>query len=384
MPQDFQFVGPPDPPAEQQGPPAPPELTAFQKLARAGSMSEGIQPSHVFRPFVGMIPNRQAAARKKQALMPVADAQMTLLDQLISDGMSIDRARAVSGLQTARRLKQLGFTAEAQAMYKTSLDAFNTDTDTTLARDKMTVDIENTLSTIDQRGDTTLIDVQEERSLLEAEFETGTADGSMSDVEGRDVQRKLGELDSWIDKHLTTTGRTEADLLSDPSFTRKQMGEHFEDNLLLARLDVATQMLGAVTSEDVALLARGEAAFVGFMQGTFGFDPTESQQQNIDNIVNQRGSVSLVAAKIRHALTGAQMSQFEIQYLEPFLPAPGDSLGRQQAKLRLIRRFIMSDINTRMNLMFDPNFSKAAMDIDRETEILSTDSVVDAARKALE
>lgn len=391
MPNDF--MGPPETTEDEQqafmGPPDPspqsPLAQAFAQLDAAGVAPEPTSISDVFKdmiPVYGQVRSMRRARRRNASLANVADSATSLLDELIGKGADVEYARSVTFLQTARRLQALGFRAEASQLRNLGLNNLKAHRDTLASREKAKADLDKTVAETENIGDTALVNLQEERAKLEQANE----DPNLSDVEREDNARKIGEIEARIDIETTRqiVGRTQFDLLADPTFQRQQMSDHFEDTILLNRIDVAEQMLNAVTADDVSLLARADAAFAGYLQAYFGFEPSLSQLENINNIVNQRGSASLVAAKIRHSLTGAQMSAFEIVYLEPFLPAPGDPLDVQRAKLRLIRKFIASDINTRMQLLYNPQFSAKFMDIEREQNLAQTDELTKSARQALE
>jgi hypothetical protein len=286
--------------------------------------------------------------------------------------MDVEQAQALTMVQTARRLRQLGFITEAQQLYTSGLESLKAHKDTVLSRRKIVAETENI-------GDTALVNEQEERAILEAQLATGELD----EFSAFDAKRRIGEIEASILKRIAVVGRTPTDLATDKTLMRQQMADQIADNLLLGRLDQAQAILAQTRPTEVSRIAQLDAEFSGFLQGWFGFDLSLTQEQNIQKIVNQRGSASLVAAKIRHALTGAQMSQFEIQYLEPFLPAPGDPIAKQKAKLALIRRFLMSDINTRMRMMTDPKFSSATMNIPEASKVEETNETVDLVKQAL-
>jgi hypothetical protein len=375
MPTFFKVGSPSDPeekrPVEVR-PAKNPINDAFSALATAGTPSEGPQPEFVWKPFVGMVKNQQATLRRQQALLPIQDASIGVLDEYIQQGMDVEQAQALTMVQTARRLRQLGYTTEAGQLYNRGLESLKAHRDTVMTREKMIRETENI-------GDTGLVNEQEERAILEAQL----ASGDLDEATAYDTERRIGEIDASILKRIAIVGRSPTDLATDKTLMRQQMSDHIADNLLLSRLDQAQAILNETDPSEVSRIAQLDASFSGFLQGWFGFDLSLTQEQNIQKIVNQRGSTSLVAAKIRHSLTGAQMSQFEIQYLEWFLPSPGDPLTTQRAKLSLIRRFIMSDINTRMRMMTDPKFSAATMNIPGATQQQKTNETVDIVRDAL-
>jgi hypothetical protein len=382
MPSGFgNFRGPAGPtrPAEETNTPESSALAdAFQQLAAAGQPYQ-YEPTTTFRPFVGQVPNQAGQLRHTARLRPIADASMGLLDEYIATGMPVERAQALTSMATARRLRQLGFIQEATEMYSSGLASLKASRDTDLARRQIQATYEKTVVDTENVGDTALVNEQEERAKLEAIL----AVEDLTDNDRRDISRRIGEVEASIAKRLTVTGRTPTDMLTDKTLMRQQMTDHIQDSLLLGRLDQTTALLDATDPSDVSRIAQLDAAFSGFLQGWFGFDLSLTQEENIQKIVNQRGSASLVAAKIRHSLTGAQMSSFEIQYLEPFLPAPGDALSVQKAKLNLIRRFIMSDINTRIRIMTDPSFSASRMNINNEVAGQQRSDAVSSARDAL-
>lgn len=157
MPSGFNFGGtrqrPPAAPEEQMGPPeAPVDLTtplqnAFLELANSGAQNPGPEPTHTWRPFVGMIPNQRLGIARQQALAPVQKASMGLLDEFLSLGVPADRAQGLALMQTSRRLRELGFVDEAAKLQAQGIAALKTAEEFEMTKQKHVVDVANTQST---------------------------------------------------------------------------------------------------------------------------------------------------------------------------------------------------------------------------------------------
>jgi hypothetical protein len=173
-------------------------------------------------------------------------------------------------------------------------------------------------------------------------------------IERAQAARMAGAMEARITKetHIPeVVGRTEFDVTGDKPFVRKQMTEVFDARVLQEQLGLARDHLLGLSPFDASRVAQLGVKGLGFMESWFGRKPSETEGDFIDRVVKAQGGSAFVAAQVRHALTGAQMSQFEIQYLEPFLPAPGDNKTRQLAKLAALEVYTQLGADTRAALL---------------------------------
>jgi hypothetical protein len=131
---------------------------------------------------------------------------------------------------------------------------------------------------------------------------------------------------------------------------RKLFNDIADLDVLLARLNEAESALDDLDSFDATRFAQWSTDAIAFAENWLGRTPSESEQQFVDRVVKARGGAAFIAAKIRHSLTGAQMSAFEIKFLTPFLPGPADSKAQMLAKLRTVREYTSLDRDTRVAL----------------------------------
>ncbi len=162
--------------------------------------------------------------------------------------------------------------------------------------------------------------------------------------------RAKGHLEAKIHKDSTIVGRTESDIKNDPVLMRKLFSDISDKQVLLNELHAAEEMLMDLDSFDSSVWAGLTKDFLGFAENYFGRKPSESEREFMDRIIDKEGRPTIIAAKIRHSLTGAQMSAFEIVYLQPFLPSPEDSVQEMVGKMRVIKEYTQLDVDTRMEL----------------------------------
>jgi hypothetical protein len=175
--------------------------------------------------------------------------------------------------------------------------------------------------------------------------------------EGRDsLMRGIGHLEAKILKDETIVGRTEDDVRQDPTLMRKLFNDISDAEVLLANLAEADEALAELDSFDSTVIANWTKDFLGFMEKTFGRKPDEGEREFMNRIIEKQGKPTIIAAKIRHALTGAQMSAFEIVFLTPFLPQPSDSPEVMRGKMEVVRQYTQLDVDTRM-AMFQRNIT---------------------------
>ena len=164
------------------------------------------------------------------------------------------------------------------------------------------------------------------------------------------MMRAKGHLEAKILKDETLVGRTPDDVRADPVLMRKLFADVADNEVLVNNIDSAVSDLQNLDTFEKTFWADVGKDVLGFMERWFGRAPTESEQEFMSRVQTKEGQAALAAAKVRHALTGAQMSAFEIGFLAPFLPDPNDPVATQVNKLRIVREYTQLDTDTRMQL----------------------------------
>lgn len=159
-----------------------------------------------------------------------------------------------------------------------------------------------------------------------------------------------GMLEAKIIKDSTLIGRTEEDVRADVTLARKLFADVADNNVLVANIDESLAQLGDLSNFDETFWATATKDLLGFLHSTFGRRPSESEAEFMKRVQEKEGMASLIAAKVRHALTGAQMSAFEIGYLTPFLPSPDDDVNTIRNKLGIVRAYTQLDTDIRMQM----------------------------------
>jgi hypothetical protein len=265
---------------------------------------------------------------------------------------------AQAQLEISNRLRSLGMITEANALALQAHQALSLDEEKQLEMADLRAQTagrlastEKTRAETEQVGKTTFQKNLEESERIRAVL---ASEMSISEEQKESFERRLGWLDAKMLKDTTITGKTVQDVRSDRTLQRKMFTEFADSSALIASIDNSIEAQEALTPFEATRVGRFKAGFIGFLEQNFARKPTESEQEYIDRIVSARGQQSLVAAKVRHALTGAQMSAFEIQYLEPFLPSPSDSRSVSLAKLKALKKYNQLDQETRMAI-FETN-----------------------------
>lgn len=289
------------------------------------------------------------------------------IDQLVTDvapKIGPEKARAVGMLHMAQRLKGLGMNTEA-AQLSTQAAALMREAETQeLERRKLKanvrqeeIGVDQAQATLDDTGQTEFTRTQNQRNLAEGRLRLAREEG---DEEMADFYaRQAGELDARLAKLNAVVGRSQFDIALDPTFLRKQMTDHFDDVMMLEQLDLAEQALLDTSNFESSFLGTLDARRIAFFERYLNIDPSLDEKERLARITTKEARPTLVAAQVRHALTGAQMSHFEIQYLEPFLPSPDDSRSRMLAKLNALRQYTQMDMETRMGLLATPGLTEA-------------------------
>lgn len=201
----------------------------------------------------------------------------------------------------------------------------------------------------DYYGKTDFQKRQYARDMLQARLDSG----ELNPEQTKAIQRTMGELDAKILKDISITGRTESDLslMSDKTWLRQQFQDQIDDEILIASLDGAVAGWEQTEGWEKTSVAKMGVSGLNFMSKWFNMEIGDNEQEFIQRVVAAHGRSAFTAAKVRHALTGAQMSEFEIKYLEPFLPSPTDSKEQQLAKIAVVRDYTRLRADKRLELV---------------------------------
>ncbi len=165
------------------------------------------------------------------------------------------------------------------------------------------------------------------------------------------LMRRKGHLAAKIYKdEQLPPGKTIHDVRNDPSLMRKLFVDIADSQVLMNNIDSSIAMLGDLDSFDASIWAGFAKDTLGAMETWLGRTPDEGEREFMERIIEKEGKPTIIAAKIRHALTGAQMSAFEIVFLTPFLPSPDDSPAEMIGKMRVVRDYTQMDVDTRMQM----------------------------------
>ena len=257
------------------------------------------------------------------------------------------RAEAVGKLMVAETMRKLGRTTDATKFSQEAAVLLQIDDARLLEVRKLKSEVRTAERKEVLIGATSFRQNQLQRELLLGQI--GKPEISTAESERLLVQ--IGELDSKIEKDSTVVGRTTFDVGSDPTAMRQLFGDFTTDLLLLEGLDLAKLALRDITAYEASFLGRADARFRGFLEDKFVIEPNESSKEFMNRVIASRGLPTLVAAKIRHSLTGAQMSEFEIKFLDPFLPGPGDSRQTMLGKIAAVEAYTQQTAEMRMNLI---------------------------------
>lgn len=330
-----------------------------QRLAETGvSMEEARQMAKQNIPF-GTDELRKA--KRIQTITKEASAQQ---EAAISAGENAVYAQADATLILASRLRQQGFHSEATAMTTQAMELRN-------AEEKRIAEMENlkartfasnaagqsSLAGAEQAGQTTFTKLVRAREIVQAQLDTTDDPDTI-----RMLERMLGRYDAKIDKEVTITGTTEHDPSNLSTAGRnKQATEIIEGKVLSDALGHLENKLVKLDGDFAAsYFGNMSARALGAAEQYLGRELTQSDQEFIDEVMSKQGGAALIAADIRHSLTGAAMSPAEAVFLEPFLPLPSDSRGVMLSKVRLLKEYTNLDVETRQT-MLDMDKDEAAI-----------------------
>lgn len=334
---------------------------AFAALSNAGEPAK--QPPGMLAamvPFLGQAQMLKYQKKTQQSLTQVQNAAGHLMDQLTANGMDAEGAQAVAFLQTSRRLTELGFAKQGMAMRREGLGLLKASRDTALAREKLNAEIDNTKANaaktkaeIPYVGLTDFNKNLVQREELQSELDVGIADGTLPDWKQQSLKRQIGWLDAKMLKDTTLYGKTQWDAQTDKSLFRDQFKDVQELEVLIEQVNATEELLRMQKGGEQTWWARQKAGFYGFADKWFDREPSESEQAFMSRVMDPLRRQTMLSAYIRHALTGAQMSHFEIGYLDPFLPNPDDSKAVTLQKLRTIKEYFSLEHDLRYQMFMN-------------------------------
>lgn len=266
-----------------------------------------------------------------------------------------DMRQAQGMLFMSNRLRSLGLTVQANNMAAQASAAITAAEDRALKiKDlKASIRSKDTASEIREAelpfvGATTFLQNVMKKEQIIAQLQDPSS--QLEPGEREALMRSKGHLEAKILKDETITGRTAEDVRGDPVLQRKLFLDISDKEVLLANLAEADVALAGLDDFDASVWANYQKDALAFMENWLGRTPDESEREFMDRIIEKQGKPSIIAAKIRHSLTGAQMSAFEIQYLTPFLPSPTDSVQQMRSKMRVVRDYTQLDRDTRLEM----------------------------------
>src|SRR5690606_23415430 len=264
-----------------------------------------------------------AEVRRAKAIQEASGKSNDLMFELAQAGVPAERARAIGMLSMAQRLRAIGMSSEATNLSLQATELLTQAEERISKLADVKAGTAKTLAETEQVGVSPFQKQLNNREQLIAQRAVEDDPEKLAALE-----RQIGALDAKIIKDTALTGTTEFDLLrlgEDPSFARQQMGHVIDETILNQQLDLAKEFVEGTTTFDQSWLARVGAGGIGFMQSTFGIDPSENLKEFETRVKNTNAGMTYVSAQIRHALTGAAMSAQEAVLLTPFLPEVKDS-----------------------------------------------------------
>lgn len=347
------------------------------------------------------IPLAHREVRMANRRRQIAKQGNATTEALRSSGENEIYARAVGMIQTAQQLRLNGFESEATQMTNEAIAMRQ-------AEEQRLAEVENlkartnasrastrsSHASADQAGETSFTKLVNRSEELQAAIDTADSPETIAMLE-----RMQGRIDGQIMKLNTVTGTTEHDPLSTAG-KNKQATEIIEQKVLLDGLNMLDSTLEGAKGDMAATLwgNLGNRA-LGAMESMFNRTPTETEQEFQQRVAEINGGIALIAAGIRHSLTGAAMSPAEAVFLEPFLPLPSDSRTQMQAKVKVLIRYTQQDIETRQYLLNNKDEANAYManlarqeraeakkkdDAPLDTEVEANEAIDDETRKRRE
>jgi|15BtaG_2_1085339.scaffolds.fasta_scaffold19705_2 hypothetical protein len=327
------------------------QQTSFARAMQSGS--KGAQAGASLAAIFNAPDNakQQIALERRATATQEAMSEMGSIVDSMPSAVPYDVRQGQGMLLMADRLRRLGLTQEANNLSVQGNAAL-------AAAEKARLERENLKARTAASG------AQAARTIAETQYVGMTphmqnvttreqlnarlADETLTAEQRSTIERSMGHLDAKMLKDETITGRTEQDLRNDPVLMRKMFSDLGDNQVLLNNIDGAMTQFENLDTFEKTFWAEAQAGFFGFAEKYFGRETSESEREFMERIQTKKGKSALIAAKVRHALTGAQMSAFEIQYLEPFLPSPDDPVSVAVNKLHIVRDYTQMDTDTRM------------------------------------
>lgn len=316
----------------------------------------GIDPDAAKRQAREDVEPQFAEVRRAKSLESAGGESQDLMFQLAQQGVPAERVQAAGMLHMAQRLRKLGMQNEATMLSLQASELLTQAEERLADLADVKAGTAKTLAALGQVGVSPFQEQLNNREQLMAK-----AAVAETPEERESLDRQIGALNAKIAKDVAITGTSEFDLMrigQDPTFARQQMTEIVDAEILNDQLDLARLAYEDLSAFEASAVARWGAKGIGFMENTFGIEPTDDMKSFINDVVKAQGGATFAAAQIRHALTGAQMSHFEIGFLDPFLPKIGDSKTQILAKIEAVRAFAQQGINVRKALLSDPEALK--------------------------
>lgn len=296
---------------------------------------------------------REFASVRKARQLQDASAEMQEFVNSLDPSIPLDMRMAQGKLMLSNRMRNMGLTTEANNLAQQASAEIVAAEQAQLERENLKARTRASSAQADLAeaelpfvGATAFMEnvIQKEQIIAQLQ----DPNSQLTQEQRESLLRAKGHLEAKILKDETIIGRTKEDVQNDPVLMRKLFSEVADNEVLVANIDESVAMLQDLDNFERTFWAELGVDGLAFMDRWFGRKPTESEQEFIDRVQKKEGKAALVAAKVRHALTGAQMSAFEIVFLEPFLPSPSDSVAEQIAKLRIVREYTQLDTDTRM------------------------------------
>jgi hypothetical protein len=289
-----------------------------------------------------------------------------------------DMRRAQGMLFLSNRMRSMGLVSQANQLASQASLAIQAAEDRALEIQKINADIRSTEQSISESEarEANIGRTAFQQNVIRKEQLLGQLDdpqSTLSQFDRESMLREIGHLEAKILKDETVVGRTEADVRDDPVAMRKMFNDLSDSQTLINQLTEAEVALDNLDSFEASIFGKGKARLIGFAEEWLGREPDESEQDFLDRFTKAKGGAAFVAAQIRHALTGAQMSAFEIVFLTPFLPEPDDSKSTMKSKLRAVRAYTELDRDTRMT-MFQQGLTNQFLEGVSETPARSFDN----------
>lgn len=129
------------------------QIAQSNQRASSGGMPQRQTQAAGMIGFVRNLRQKSLDAKNRKAMAPIREQHDTLFEQLLADGVPVDRAKAVALLSTAPKLRGLGFNKIATDVLNQGAEALKASNAQALEREKTMSDIQNTDSQRVQRDE---------------------------------------------------------------------------------------------------------------------------------------------------------------------------------------------------------------------------------------